>query len=78
MINEIGNWVFIQACAKVKQWRRNFDRLFQISINTSQLQWIDEAAQMNQWITHMRDQALDGSAINVEITEGLLMDPRTA
>ena len=77
LINEIGNWVFFEACAKVKQWRDRFDRSFQISINTSQLQWIDETAQMNQWITHLRDQAIDGSAINVEITEDLLMDPRS-
>jgi len=77
LINEIGNWVFIEACAKVKQWRAQFDHSFQISINTSHLQWIDETAQMNQWITHLRDQALDGSAINVEITEELLMNPRS-
>ena len=76
LINEIGNWVFIEACAKVIQWRAQYDDCFQISINTSQLQWIDEAAQMNQWITHLSDQTLDGSAINVEITEDLLMDPR--
>ena len=76
LINEIGNWVFFEACAKVKQWRERFDRSFQVSINTSQLQWIDETALMNQWITHMRDQAIDGSAINVEITEDLLMNPR--
>ena len=78
LINEIGSWVFFEACAKGKQWRAQFDRSFQISINTSQLQWIDETAQMNQWITHLRDQALDGSAINVEITEDLLMNPRTS
>jgi len=77
LINEIGNWVFFEACAKVKQWRERFDRSFQVSINTSQLQWIDETALMNQWITHMRDQAIDGSAINVEITEDLLMNPRS-
>jgi len=77
LINEIGNWVFFEACAKVKQWRERFDRSFQVSINTSQLQWIDEMALMNQWITHMRDQAIDGSAINVEITEDLLMNPRS-
>ena len=77
LINEIGNWVFFEACAKVKQWRERFDRSFQVSINTSQLQWIDETALRNQWITHMRDQAIDGSAINVEITEDLLMNPRS-
>ncbi len=74
MICEIGNWVFYQACKQICSWRDTFGSHFQVSINTSPLQWIDETAAMNQWFEHMREQGIDGSAIGIEITEGLLMD----
>jgi diguanylate cyclase (GGDEF)-like protein/PAS domain S-box-containing protein len=77
LINEIGTWVFLEACTQVKKWRAQFDRFFQISINTSHLQWIDETAHLNQWINHLHEQVVDGSAIILEITEDLLMNPRS-
>ncbi|MDC1287201.1 EAL domain-containing protein [Gammaproteobacteria bacterium] len=74
LINEIGNWVFYQAAEQVTLWRKQFDIGFQISINTSPLQWIEETGGMNQWFTHLVEQGIDGTALCVEITEGLLMD----
>ena len=74
LINDIGNWVFYQASQQVTLWRKQFDNDFQISINTSPLQWIEEAGGMNQWFTHLVEQGIDGTALSVEVTEDLLMD----
>jgi len=74
LIADIGNWVFYSAVEQVNRWRDQFDIDFQISINTSPLQWIDEAAAMNQWFSHLQQIGISGQAITVEITEGLLMD----
>ena len=74
LINAIGNWVFYQATQQVNLWRKQFDNDFQISINTSPLQWIEEAGGMNQWFTHLVEQGIDGTALSVEVTEDLLMD----
>lgn len=74
LIADIGNWVFYSAVEQANRWRDQFDIDFQISINTSPLQWIDEAAAMNQWFSHLQQIGISGQAITVEITEGLLMD----
>jgi diguanylate cyclase (GGDEF)-like protein/PAS domain S-box-containing protein len=74
LIADIGNWVFYSAVEQVNRWRDQFDIDFQVSINTSPLQWIDEAAAMNQWFSHLQQIGISGQAITVEITEGLLMD----
>jgi diguanylate cyclase (GGDEF)-like protein/PAS domain S-box-containing protein len=74
LIADIGNWVFYSAVEQANRWRDQFDIDFQISINTSPLQWIDETAAMNQWFSHLQQIGVSGQAITVEITEGLLMD----
>ena len=74
LIADIGNWVFYSAVEQANRWRDQFDIDFQVSINTSPLQWIDEAAAMNQWFSHLQQIGISGQAITVEITEALLMD----
>jgi diguanylate cyclase (GGDEF)-like protein/PAS domain S-box-containing protein len=74
LIADIGNWVFYSAVEQANRWRDQFNIDFQVSINTSPLQWIDEAAAMNQWFSHLQEIGISGQAITVEITEGLLMD----
>ncbi len=74
LIADIGNWVFYSAVEQANRWRDQFNINFQVSINTSPLQWIDEAAAMNQWFSHLQQIGISGQAITVEITEGLLMD----
>ncbi len=74
LIADIGNWVFYSAVEQANRWRDQFSIDFQISINTSPLQWIDEAAAMSQWFSHLQQIGISGQAITVEITEGLLMD----
>jgi diguanylate cyclase (GGDEF)-like protein/PAS domain S-box-containing protein len=74
LINEIGDWVFYQACEQMRHWRNTFGIDFQISVNTSLLQWIDDSAPMNQWISHIEEQGSSGAAISIEFTEDLLMN----
>jgi len=74
LISEIGNWVFYTVTEQVSHWREQFEIDFQVSINTSPLQWIDEAAAMSEWFSHLQQAGISGQAIAVEITEGLLMD----
>ena len=74
LINEIGDWAFYQVCAQIGEWRKTFGENFQISINTSLLQWIDSSAMMNRWFDHLREQDIDGKKITVEISEGQLTD----
>ena len=76
LMAEIGSWVFYQAIEQAVRWRELYDPEFQVSINTSPMQWIDEAAAMSQWFEHLRNHGIDGRAICVEISEGLLMDAR--
>ena len=75
LIGHIGNWLFYQATHQVKRWREQFSCEFQISFDTSALQWIDDSAEMNKWFTHLNEQGIEGSAINLEISEALLMNP---
>jgi len=74
LISDIGDWVFYEATAQVGRWREQFGIDLQISINTSPLQWIDNASVMSQWFAHLEQTGLPGQAITIEITEGLLMD----
>lgn len=74
MITEIGDWVFYQVCEQIQEWQKIFASDFQVSVNTSPLQWIDKSAAINQWFKYINDQGISGTAISVEITEGLLME----
>ena len=76
LISEIGNWIFYTVAEQVSHWRKQFEIDLQVSINTSPLQWIDEAAAMSQWFSHLQQAGISGQAIAVEVTEGLLMDAR--
>lgn len=76
MIADIGGWVFSSAVEQVGRWREQIDSDFQISINTSPLQWIDDAAAMSQWFEHLKKAGIDGQALTVEITENLLLEAR--
>jgi diguanylate cyclase (GGDEF)-like protein len=72
MIIDIGSWVFNQACWQLSQWREISPEI-QMSINVSPLQFSSSSA-MDQWGEQLSAFDLPGSALIVEITEGLLMD----
>jgi diguanylate cyclase (GGDEF)-like protein/PAS domain S-box-containing protein len=74
MIIDIGDWVFHQAAAQVKQWRSQFHPQFQISVNKSPVQFHHEGRSPHSWIDHLKTLGLPGSSVAIEITENLLLD----
>ena len=74
MISELGNWVFEKTLAQVGRWREAFNPDFQVSFNTTPLQWIDAHDAMSGWFGLLSDSGVSGQAIIVEITEALLMN----
>jgi EAL domain-containing protein (putative c-di-GMP-specific phosphodiesterase class I) len=71
MITEIGDWAFLEAAKQSKRWQTTFSKDFQISVNTSPIQF--ENAIDFPWKKHLTELALSGSSIGIEITESLLM-----
>lgn len=74
LINEIGDWVFRQSAAQVKDWRARHQPDFQISVNKSPVQFRTQDNTLQDWFQHLRDLGLPGRSMVVEITEGLLLD----
>jgi EAL domain-containing protein (putative c-di-GMP-specific phosphodiesterase class I) len=74
LIVEIGQWVFEQAARQVHHWRHTLSEEFQISINKSPAQFVRNDPLARDWGNTLRTLNLPGSAIVVEITEGLLLD----
>jgi diguanylate cyclase (GGDEF)-like protein/PAS domain S-box-containing protein len=74
LIESIGDWVFREASRQSAQWRAAFQPNFQISINTSPVQYKNNAFSAKDWLEHLQTLKLPGDAIAVEITEGTLME----
>lgn len=74
LIVDIGDWVFREATRQSARWRKMFVPDFQISINTSPVQYKHEAFKTAHWLEHLTVLGLPGNAIAVEITEGVLME----
>ena len=78
MIIEIGDWVFQQAAQQVALWRSTHHEQFQISVNTSAVQFRRGGIVHAEWLGYLRGLGLPGSSIAIEITERLLMDAGTS
>jgi diguanylate cyclase (GGDEF)-like protein/PAS domain S-box-containing protein len=78
MIIDIGDWVFRTAVQQVKDWRRSYHAEFQISINTSPVQYRKDVDLHKAWLEFLQELELPGQSVAVEITEGLLMDDSPA
>lgn len=74
LIVDIGDWVFREAARQSAKWRASVDPHFQISINTSPIQYKNEAFSTKDWLEYLQTLKLAGDAITVEITEGALME----
>jgi diguanylate cyclase (GGDEF)-like protein/PAS domain S-box-containing protein len=72
LIHDIGEWVFHEATHWAKQFSHQCDRPFQVSVNTSPLQFTKLTRGMN-WPAQMKSKGLPCSLISVEITEGVLL-----
>ncbi|MES9814210.1 MAG: bacteriohemerythrin [Candidatus Thiodiazotropha sp.] len=73
LIIDIGNWVFDEVMRQLVEWSDRTCDGFQISINTSPLQFRNRIAHQ-QWLQQLKKLHLHGSSVVVEITENLLME----
>lgn len=73
LIVEIGNWVFEEAARCAKRWCDHFDPGFQISINKSPAQFDRSGNGARAWLDYIQALGLPGSALVIEITEGILL-----
>lgn len=69
LINEVGQVVIAQTIEQAREWQARFDDSVQISVNTSAIQFENDGAILDQLV----NSSLNDQAINIEITESLLM-----
>ena len=74
VIVDLGNWAFDQVARQVCYWRGALDPQFQVSVNKSPVQFHHVGDAHSAWLDQLGALGLPGSAIAVEITEGLLLD----
>ncbi|MBQ0761778.1 EAL domain-containing protein [Marinobacter psychrophilus] len=74
LILGIGDWVFHEASRQAARWRASLRPNFQISINTSPVQYKNDTFSVKSWLEHLKTLELPGDAIAVEITEGILVE----
>jgi diguanylate cyclase (GGDEF)-like protein/PAS domain S-box-containing protein len=74
LIVPLGDWVFQTALSKVMEWRMKYHPEFQISVNKSPVQFINDDISASSWFQCMQDAGVGGNALVVEITEGLLLN----
>ncbi|WP_426103662.1 EAL domain-containing protein [Massilia sp. TSP1-1-2] len=77
LILDIGEWVFKESARWVQRWRAEHNARFQVSVNQSPLEFQREGKGYEGWFAHLDALGLDGDAVVVEITEGLLLDAST-
>src|SRR5690606_7211840 len=77
LIIELGDFVMGQAARQVRRWRDQLGPDFQVSVNLSPAQLCTSKDSVFElWSRHMPSQGLPGTAVIMEITEGLLLDSR--
>ena len=74
LIVDMGEWVFEQAMQQVRTWREALHPAFQISINTSPVQFQHAHAADANWVLRLVAMGLPGDCLSIEITEGVLLD----
>ncbi|WP_246871265.1 sensor domain-containing protein [Dickeya zeae] len=74
LIVPLGDWVAQQAIIQLAQWRNTLDPHFQIAINQSPIQLRSKDFTEMSWVQELARHGLDGSAVIIEITEGLLLN----
>ncbi|TFE40072.1 bifunctional diguanylate cyclase/phosphodiesterase [Paraburkholderia dipogonis] len=78
LMASIGDWVLEQACAQAAQWRTSIAPRLPVSVNISPLQFNERL--VRQVAACLERNGLDASALQLEITERVLMpdDPTVA
>ncbi len=73
LISNLGEWVFLQAASRSREWGQRLGMPFQICVNKSPVQFLSRTEEAN-WSKHLGSLGLPGSSISVEITENLLLN----
>ena len=77
LINDIGNWVFLEAARWMKIWHDKDYSCLQVSVNKSPSQFSVERTHAD-WLDHLQTIALPPGCMVVEITEGFLLQEHSA
>ena len=78
LIVQIGDWVFREAAKWAGRWNDFLPGGFQVCVNASPVQFRAEGAASQQvWIEYLKDHAIPGKCIVIEITEGVLLNADT-
>ncbi|HEY0491370.1 MAG TPA: EAL domain-containing protein [Telluria sp.] len=77
LIVELGEWMFRESAQWARRWRDEYHPEFQVSINQSPLEFQREGQGYERWFEQLEKIGLEGAAMVVEITEGLLLDAST-
>ncbi len=78
LINDIGEWVFLEAINETVEVVKNHSNDFQMSINTSPLQYRKNGMNISNWFNQLHAHGLTGRNLVLEITEGILMESSEA
>ena len=74
LIVEIGDWVFSEVSRQLLVWRNTLHPHFQISMNSSPVQFRRRCPAEKSWVKRLEAMGLPGMSLVVEITEGLLLE----
>ena len=76
LILDMGAWVRIESAAWCKRWNEMCNEPFQISINMSPVEFMDESgkASVANFIAHLKVNNMSGENFVFEITEGMLLN----
>lgn len=72
-IMAIGDWVFTEAVTQAAIWQAQGHDI-QVSINTSPVQFRSDEYDLQSWFSTLEALNLKGTSVNIEITEGGLME----
>lgn len=75
LINALGKWIFTTALEQVQFIRQALKNDFQISLNISPVQFSSPESDMENWPAQLLKAKVNGSALVIEITEGLRIEP---
>ncbi len=77
LIVPIGEWVLRSACHQAKAWQRQTQRAIRMAVNLSAKQFKDENL-VQIVLSALHDTGLDPKMLELELTEGTLMDDARA
>jgi diguanylate cyclase (GGDEF)-like protein/PAS domain S-box-containing protein len=73
LINQLGDWVFLEAARWASDWSARSARPVQISLNMSPVQFLSRHNAHALWESQLQQLGLSGANLVIEITEGLLL-----